>query len=285
VAGDDERDIYRALELDWVPPELREDRGEIDAAIAHRLPHLVDLPDLRGDLHMHTTATDGRDDIDAMARAAHARGHEYIAITDHSHALAMANGLDDTRALAHAAQVRARNGRYDTLTLLAGIECDILADGTLDLSDDCLAQLDIVIASVHSHFSQSPEQMTERLLRAIEHPRVDVIGHPTGRLLLAREAYGFDLERVVAAAVRHGVAFEINSQTNRLDLSDVHARFAVRAGARVVISTDAHSTAALGNLPWGVRTARRAWLQPDDVLNTRPLTDLRRLLRRNRSAA
>lgn len=285
VGGETEHGIYAALGLDWVPPELREDRGELAAAATHRLPRLVGVDDLRGDLHMHTTATDGRDDIDAMARAAHDRGHEYIAITDHSRALAMANGLDETRALAHAAQVRARNGRYDGLTLLAGIECDILADGTLDLAADCLAELDIVIASVHSHFGQPPEQMTERLLRAIEHPWVDVIGHPTGRLLLSREPYAFDLERVVAAAVRHGVAFEINCQTNRLDFNDVHAKFAATAGARIVISTDAHAASALGQLGLGIQTARRAWLQPQDVLNTRPLAELRQGLRRHRSVA
>lgn len=285
VGGDTEDDLYGALGLAWVPPELREDRGELDAAAAHRLPSLVTVSDIRGDLHMHTMATDGRDDIDTMARAAAARGYEYIAITDHSQALAMANGLDERRALAHASEVRARTGRYDGLTLLAGIECDILADGRLDLADDCLASLDIVVASVHSHFSQSPEQMTDRLLRAIEHPWVDVIGHPTGRLLLARDPYAFDVERVVAAAVHHGVAFEINSQTTRLDFNDVHARFAATAGARLVISSDAHAATALGQIPWGVQTARRAWLQPQDVLNTLRLDDLRRVLRRHRSVA
>jgi len=209
-------------------------------------------------------------------------GHRYIAITDHSKALAMANGLDEQRALEHAARVRALNGRFDGLTLLAGIECDILADGRLDLADDCLAQLDFVVASVHSQFNQDETQMTERLLKALECPWVDVLGHPTGRLLLRRDPLRMNLERVTAAAARHGVALEINCQVDRLDLNDAHARLARDRGVRVVISTDAHSVTALGNLRWGVHMARRAWLGPDDVLNTRDLDTLRPLLRRNR---
>ena len=231
---------------------------------------------------MHTTATDGRDDLEAMAAAAHKMGHRYIAITDHSKALAMANGLDEHRALEHAARVRALNGRFEGLTLLAGIECDILADGRLDLADDCLAELDFVVASVHSQLTQDEGQTTDRLLRALECPWVDVLGHPTGRLLLKREPLRMNVEQVTAAAARHGVALEINCQVDRLDLNDVHARLARDRGVRIVISTDAHSVAALGNLRWGVHMARRAWLTPDDVLNTRDLDALRPLLRRNR---
>jgi DNA polymerase (family 10) len=282
VAGETEEGIYEALGMAWVPPELRENRGEIDAALARQLPRLLSLPDLRGDLHMHTTVTDGRDDLNAMAAAAHRLGHSYIAITDHSKALAMANGLDENRALAHAARVRALNGRFDGLTVLAGIECDILADGRLDLADDCLAQLDIVVASVHSHFSQDENQMTERVLKALECRWIDVLGHPTGRLLLKRDAFKIDFERLTNTAAQYGVALEINCQVDRLDLNDAHARLAHERGASIVISTDAHSTTALGNLRWGVQVARRAWLSPEAVLNTRAIDDLRPLLRRNR---
>jgi DNA polymerase (family 10) len=251
----------------------------------------VSASDIRGDLHMHTTATDGRDDIDGMAAAAQRLGYQYIAITDHSRALAMANGLDEERALAHAAAVRERNGRFGNLTLLAGIECDILPDGRLDLADDCLAQLDIVIASIHSHFSQDETQMTDRILRALENPWVDVLAHPTARLLLKREPIRMQMDAVMAAAGRHGVALEINCQVDvsrgiaRLDLNDAHARLARERGVHLVISTDSHSAAALGNMRWGIHVARRAWTQPADVLNTRSLNELRTLLRRHQRAA
>ena len=282
IAGDTEESIYAALGLSWVDPALREDRGEMMAAAAGTLPRLVMDADLVGDLHMHTTETDGRDDLETMAAAAHAMGHRYIAITDHSQALAMANGLDERRALEHAARVRALNGRFEGLTLLAGIECDILADGRLDLSDDCLAQLDIVVASVHSQMTQEPAQITDRLLRALECPWVDILGHPTARRLLRRDPMRFDFDQVVSAAVRLGVAMEINCQWERLDLNDTHARLARDRGVKIVISTDAHSTLELKNQHWGVQTARRAWLQPDDILNTRDLESMTRLLRRHR---
>ena len=282
VAGETEAGIYEALGLALVPPELRENRGEIAAAERRTLPHLVSVQDLRGDLHMHTDATDGRADAETMAVAARTAGLEYIAITDHSRAIAMANGLDEARALEHARSVRALNQRLEGITVLAGIECDIRADGSMDLADECLAQLDIVIASVHSAFNQDAGQMTDRLLRAIACPWVDVLGHPTGRLILKREPYGFDIERVFAAAAAAGVALEINSQVDRLDLDDVHARLAHERGVKLVIDSDAHSPAGLGALRWGAAVARRAWLQPDDVLNTRPLEAFRALLRRNR---
>jgi DNA polymerase (family 10) len=232
---------------------------------------------------MHTTVTDGRDDLATMAEAAHRRGYEYIAITDHSQALALANGLDERRALAHARAIRALNGRYDGLTLLAGIECDILPDGRLDLAADCLAELDIVVASVHSNFQQEEAQMTERLLRALECPWVDILGHPTGRRLLRRAPVRADLVQVMTAAARHGVALEINSQINRLDLGDVNASLARGHGVGLVISSDAHATTELGNLRWGIQMARRAWATKPDVLNTRPLVDLVASLRRNRT--
>jgi DNA polymerase (family 10) len=282
LAGASEEDIYRMLDLEPVAPELRENRGEIEAAERRALPSLVARGDIRGDLHMHTTATDGRADAETMARAARASGLSYIAITDHSQSLAMANGLDERRALEHAARVRALNGRIDGLTVLAGIECDIRPDGTMDLADDCLAQLDIVVASVHSAFNQEPAQMTDRLLRALACPWVDVLAHPTGRLILKREGYRYDVERVFAAAAAAGVAIEINSQVDRLDLDDRHARLAHERGAQLIIDSDAHSPNALAVLQWGVIVARRAWLEPDDVVNTRPLELFRAGLRRNR---
>ena len=282
VAGEDEEGIYAALGLAFVPPELRENRGEIEAAAGRTLPgRLVQLADLQGDLHCHTTATDGRDDIETMARAAQAAGLRYLAITDHSQALAMASGLDEARALEHARTIRAVNARLDGFTLLAGIECDIRADGTMDLADDCLAELDIVIASIHAGFNQDPAQMTDRLLRAIACPWVDVLGHPMGRLILKREPHQADMTQVIDAAATTGVALEINAQVDRLDLDDTHARRARDAGARIVISSDAHSMGGLGALRWGVTVARRAWLSPADVLNTRSVEDFRSALRRH----
>jgi DNA polymerase (family X) len=283
VAGDSEEGLYRALGLRFIPPELREGRGELDAAESGSLPNLLERGHIRGDLHTHSTETDGRDDVETMARAARAAGLEYVAITDHSRALAMAGGLNEARALAHARRIRETGKRLDGITLLAGVECDILPDGTLDLADDCLAQLDFVVASVHSAFNQDENQMTDRLVRAIECPYVDAIGHPTGRLLLRREPYRLDMDRVTRAAVRHGVAFEINCQIDRLDLDDVHARAARQLGARFVISTDAHSRNGFELLKWGAIVARRAWLTPTDVLNVLPVEDFRARLHRAQS--
>ena len=285
IAGASEAEIYEALGLAYVPPELRENRGEIQAAAVGDLPRLIEQADLKGDVHSHTTATDGTADVETMARAARDTGLEYLAITDHSHALAMANGLDEHRALAHAHHIREVSARLDGLTLLAGIECDIRADGTLDLAEDCLAELDLVIASVHSAFGQSEAQMTERILRAMASPVVDVVGHPTGRLLLRRDPYSLDIERVLHAAAQSGVAMEINSQVQRLDLSDVHARLACARGVKLVISTDAHAPAGFDLLRWGVTVARRAWAKPNDVLNTQPLDAFQASLRRHRKGA
>ena len=285
VAAEREEDIYAALGLEWVAPELREMRGELAAAEARALPRLIERADLRGDLHMHTTETDGKDDIRTMAAAARDAGLEYIAITDHSQSLAMANGLDETRARAHAARIRAVDAEGLGIRLLAGIECDIKLDGSLDLSDDCLASLDIVVASVHSGFTQDRREMTDRVLRAIANPHVDILGHPTGRMLLKREAYPIDIEAVIDAAAASGLALEINSQAHRLDLHDVHAKLARDRGVGIVISSDAHSRHALAYLRWGILTARRAWLQPADVRNTRSFDDFRTALRRNRRHA
>jgi DNA polymerase (family 10) len=281
VAGEDEDGIYQALGLDWVPPELREMHGEIEAAEAHTLPRLVTRDDLRGDLHMHTVETDGKDDIRTLAQAAKTAGLEYIAITDHTRSLAMANGLDERRTLAQASLIRSIDAEGLGIRLLAGIECDIRSDGSLDLADDCLAALDLVVVSVHSALNQDRQQMTDRLLRAIENRYVDVLGHPTGRLILRREPSAFDVGAVVAAAARCGVALEINCQVDRLDLDDVHASLARNAGANLVVSSDAHSRHGFATLGWGVLVARRAWARPEDLLNTRSLEALRASLRRN----
>jgi DNA polymerase (family 10) len=282
VAGRTEAEIYEALGLTDIPAELREGRGEIEAAERHALPEIIALEDIRGDVHSHTTETDGREDIETMALAARAAGLQYLAITDHSKALAMANGLDEHRALAHARRVREISDRLDGITLLAGIECDILPNGSMDLADDCLAELDVVVASVHSAFNQDEAQMTDRMLRAVSNPFVDIIGHPTGRILLRRQPYKLDVVTLIDAAAAAGVALEINCQVDRLDLSDVNAKAARDRGVKIVISTDAHSAAGFRVMRWGVQVARRAWLTKEDVLNTRSVEDFRAALRRNR---
>lgn len=271
VAGKSEEEIYAKLGLDYIPPEIRENLGEIDAAEKHALPKLIALEDLQGDVHMHTVETDGRNTIEEMAEAARERGYRYMAITDHSKNLAFANGLDDERAVAHIQKIRDANSRIDGIKIFAGIEVDILADGDLDLSDDVLAQMDIVIASVHSVFNQEPAKMTERLLKAIENPNTSLIGHPTGRIQLRRDAYQFDMDAVLIAAAKHRVAMELNSYPDRLDLNDVHLRQAKLRGVKIVINTDSHHTSHLEKIRYGILQARRAWLTKDDVLNTLPL--------------
>ena len=268
VAGKTEEEIYAKLNLDYIPPELRENLGEIDAAEKHTLPALITLDDLQGDVHMHTIETDGRNTIEEMAKAAQARGYKYMAITDHSKNLAFANGLDDARALAHVQKIRQANARMDGITIFSGIEVDILADGDLDLSDDVLAQMDVVIASVHSVFNQEPAKMTERLLKAVANPNTSIIGHPTGRLQLRRDAYQFDMDAILTAAAKHKVAMELNSYPDRLDLNDVHLRQAKQRGVKIVINTDSHHTSHLDKIRYGILQARRAWLTKDDVLNT-----------------
>jgi DNA polymerase (family X) len=268
VAGKIEEEIYAKLKLDSIPPELRENLGEIEAAEKHALPRLITIEDLQGDVHMHTVETDGRNTIEEMAQAAKERGYRYMAITDHSKNLAFANGLDDQRALAHIQKIREVNKRIDGIKIFAGIEVDILADGDLDLSDDVLAQMDIVIASVHSVFNQEPAQMTERLLKAIENPNTSIIGHPTGRIQLRRDAYSFDMDAILQAAAKRKVAMELNSYPDRLDLNDVHLRQAKQRGVKIVINTDSHHTSHLEKIGYGVLQARRAWLTKEDVLNT-----------------
>ena len=270
IAGEDEARVYEALGLRWIPPELRENTGEIEAALEGRLPVLVEERHIRGDLHMHTVETDGRATLEEMAEAARQRGYEYVAITDHSKALAMANGLDEKRAVAFAAHVRRLNRDGLGIRIFSGIECDILKDGAMDLADDALAELDIVIGSVHSHMNMEAVEMTDRLLRSLECPHVRVLGHPTGRLLLNRDPYPFDFDRVVAEAVKRNVWLEINASPERLDLSAAMARSAKAKGAKFTISTDAHHPKHLESMRYGVLTARRAWLGPEDVMNTLP---------------
>lgn len=288
AAGKTEEEVYRALGLDWIPPELREDRGEIEAAEKHHLPQLVTTADIRGDVHMHTTESDGRCSIAEMAEAAFQRGYGYIAITDHSQALAMANGLDEKRALQHIARIRAAERHFRDehdaphFRIFAGIEVDILADGRLDLDDEVLAQLDVVIGSVHSRFDQSVEQTTDRLLRAVNNPHLHVLGHPTGRLLLRREPYRYDLDRVLDECKHRKVAAEINASPERLDFDDLHARRCKDRGIPLVINTDAHHTKHLEFIRFGVEIARRAWLEEKDVLNTHEAGEFLRLLHRRK---
>jgi DNA polymerase (family 10) len=270
VARKTEEEIYANLGLDFIVPELRENLGEIEAAATHSLPTLLELSDIRGDVHMHTVETDGRNTIKEMAEAARERGYEYMAITDHSKNLAFANGLTDERALAHIERIRAAEKEIGGIRIFAGIEVDILDDGSLDLSDSVLEQMDIVIASVHSLFNQDRMQMTERLLKAISNPNTSLLGHPTGRLLLRRDAYQFDLDAILNAAAEQKVAMELNSYPDRLDLCDVHLRMAKQHGVKIVINTDSHHTSHMEKLRYGVTQARRAWLTKDDVLNTRP---------------
>jgi DNA polymerase (family 10) len=279
VAGKTEEEIYAALQLDYIPPELRENLGEIDRAAEHALPKLIEQSDLQGDVHMHTVETDGRNSIEEMAEAARAHGYRYLAITDHSKNLAFANGLDDQRAVEHIARIRAANDKLDGIRIFAGIEVDILADGTLDLSDSVLEQMDIVIASVHSHFNQTAPEMTDRLLKALENPHTSLIGHPTGRLLLRREAFALDMDAVLKAAAGKKVAMELNAYPDRLDLCDRHLRLAKQYGVKIVINTDSHHTSHLDKIRYGVLQARRAWLTKADVLNTLPPDEFAKAIR------
>jgi len=280
VAAATEEEIYAALGMDWMPAELRENLGEIEAAARHALPRLIQQSDIRGDVHMHTNATDGHNTIREMADAALAVGYRYIAITDHSKNLAMTNGLDDKRALEHIARIRAvdeeMGGRIRVFT---GIEVDILADGALDLEDEVLAQMDVVIASIHTRFDQSREEMTARILRAIENPYVRILGHPTGRLLLRREPFALDLGLILSRAAALGVAVEHNAAPERLDLNDRDLRLAKELGCRIVINSDSHDARNLGKLEYGLRQLKRAWLEPQDVLNTLEADDFLAALR------
>lgn len=280
VAGEQEADVYNRLGYEWIPPELRENSGELELASKGKLPKLIAQQDLRGDLHMHTTETDGKATLREMAEAAAALGYEYIAITDHSKALAMANGLDEERVVAFAREVRELNRDGLPLRVFSGLECDILRSGELDIAEDALAELDLVIGSVHSYFSLEAQEMTDRLLRAIESPVLTILGHGTGRMILQRESYPFDFERVAQRAAQRRVALEINASPERLDLPSHLVRSAKRIGCRFTISTDSHRPSHLGNMRYGVATARRGWLEASDVLNTLPHEEFAAAIRR-----
>jgi DNA polymerase (family 10) len=280
VAGDTEESIYDALGMRWIPPELRESGGEIEAALEDRLPKLIELGDIRCDVHMHTTASDGRYSIEEMAEAGRKAGYGFIAITDHSKALSMANGLNEERVLKQIAEVKEISKKLDGFTILTGSEVDILRDGRMDLDDEVLAQLDVVIASVHSYMNMERGEMTDRLLRAMENPHVRIMGHPTGRILLRREPYPYDFERIINEAAKRGIQMEINASPERLDLDASHLRAAKAKGLKFVISTDAHHVRHLDNMKYGVLMARRGWLGPEDVLNTRGVKEFQKALKR-----
>ncbi len=278
IAGRTEDEVFEAVGLPFVAPELREDRGEIEAAEARRLPDLVSLSDIRGDLHCHTDATDGQHDLETMARAAQARGYEYLAITDHSKAVRVANGLDADRLLAQVDEIDRLNEALEGITILKGIEVDILADGRLDLPDDVLDRLDLAVCSIHSRFNLSEKQQTERVLRAMENPHFTILGHPTGRLINQRRPYAIDLGQVIRASAERGCFLEVNAQPSRLDLDDAACMLAREQGVRIAVSTDAHADAQLGAMRFGITQARRGWLTADDVINTRGLAALRKLI-------
>ena len=280
IAGEDEASVYRSVGLPWIPPELREDRGEIEAAREGRLPKLVEFSDLRGDLHAHTKATDGHDSLRDMALAAKAMGLDYVAITEHSRRLTVAHGLDPLRLARQCDEIDRLNAELDGITLLKGIEVDILDDGSLDLPDDVLGRLDLVVGAVHSQFHLSRAKQTERILRAMDHSHFTLLAHPSGRLIEQRDPYDVDMLRIIRHARSRGCFLELNAHPDRLDLLDTHCQMAKEEGVLVSINSDAHSTFDFANLRYGVGQARRGWLEKDDVLNTRPLAALRRLLTR-----
>lgn len=280
IGGKTEQEIYAKLGLGFIEPELREDQGEIELAAKGRLPKLVTLADIRGDLHCHTDATDGRNTLREMAEAAQARGYEYLAVTDHSQHVTVAHGMDKTRLLAAIKQIDKLNAKLDGLTLLKSAEVDILEDGRLDLPDSVLKELDLVICSVHYKFNLPEKRQTARILRALDNRYCNILAHPTGRLINGREPYAVDLDAVLRTAKERGCYLELNAQPARLDLTDVWCRAARKMGVKLAISTDAHSVEQLDYMRYGIGQARRGWLEAKDVLNTRPLTELRKLLRR-----
>jgi len=282
VGGRTEDEVFAAVGLPVIPPELREDRGEIDAARRGKLPRLVRLEDLRGDLHCHSRATDGRDTIEAMAKAAAVRGYEYLSINDHSRHVTVAHGLDRKRLLEQVRAIDRLNARLDGITVLKSVEVDILEDGRLDLPDVVLKELDFTVCAIHYGFGYSRARQTARILRAMDNPHFSILAHPTGRLINAREAYDIDLERVLEAARERGCVMELNAQPDRLDLDDRGCRLAKEVGVKIAISTDAHRVADLELVRFGVDQARRGWLEPGDVANTLPLAELRRVLRQAR---
>jgi DNA polymerase (family 10) len=282
LAGANEEGVYDALGMRWMPPELRENRGEVEASFAGELPRLVTLEDIRGDLQMHSTWSDGKASLEEMALACRERGYAYFAITDHSQAMAMVQGLTPERAREQWKEIEEVRARVEGIDILRSAEVDILKDGTLDLPDEILEELDVVVVSVHSLMDQDRKTMTDRVLRAVRHPSVDILAHPTGRLLNRRRPFEIDLEAVLTAAAELDVAVEINANPNRLDLSDVHVFRAKELGVKVVISTDAHAPRELANMRFGVDQARRGWLEPADVLNALPAAEFRAWLGRER---
>jgi len=282
VAGREEADVYKALGLPWIPPELREDRGELDAATAGRLPDLVEADDLRGDFHIHTTWSDGGASLEAVAQAGAARGYQYLAICDHSRSLKVAHGMSVARLRAQMAKIRALNVRSKRFRLLMGAEVDILSDGSMDYPNEVLADLDVVVGSIHSGFSQGEAALTRRLLRAMRNPYVTLIAHPTGRLMGQREPYPIDFDEVFKTAQETQTAIEINAYPKRLDLNDTSARQARDAGVMLTISTDTHSLDQLDQMVFGLGVARRAWLEPRHLLNGLPLPELLQWIARKR---
>jgi DNA polymerase (family 10) len=280
VAGKTEAEVYAMVDLPFIEPELREDWGEIEAARQGRLPQLITLEDIRGDLHAHTKATDGRNTLEEMAQAAQARGYQYLAITNHSKRVSMAHGHDAKNLAAEMAEIDRLNAKLAGIVLLKAIEMDILEDGSLDLPDEILKELDLTVCAVHYHFNLSREAQTERIIRAMDNPYFNILAHPSGRLIQRREPYEVDMERLIQAARERGCFMELDAQPDRLDLTDIHCKLAKDLGVKVAISTDAHSTADLGFMRWGLGQARRGWLEAGDVLNTRPWGDLKRVLKR-----
>ncbi|MCX6356561.1 MAG: DNA polymerase/3'-5' exonuclease PolX [Candidatus Aureabacteria bacterium] len=280
VAGPDEEKVYSAVGLPWIPPELRENHGEIEAAEKGQLPKLIELKDMRGDLQMHTTATDGTESVAEMAEKALSLGYEYIAITDHSRAVRVAGGLDEKRLGRHLKEIDRAQDRIKGIRILRGVEVDILPDGRLDLDDAILKECEVVIAAVHYRFTMTEADMTRRIIKGISNPRVHIFGHPTGRLILERPGYPVNIEELVKAARDYGVALEINAHPDRLDLKDSHARLAREKGVRLAISTDAHSPAQLDLMRYGIFTARRGWVEAGDVINAYPLKKFLGMLRK-----
>jgi DNA polymerase (family 10) len=280
IAGKTEKEVYGSLGLPLIPPELREDRGEIEAARKGKLPRLIALGDLRGDLHCHTNASDGRNSLEQMASAAAARGFEYLSITDHSRRLTIANGLDERRLLEQIRTIDRLNAKRGDIVILKSVELDILEDGSLDLPDGILKELDLTVCAVHHRFGLSQRRQTERILRAMDNRYFNILAHPTGRLINEREPYAVDLEKILEGAKARGCFLELDSQPDRLDLTDEACRLARDIGVKVAISSDAHSAGQLDFLRFGIDQARRGWLSAADVVNTRALAQLRTLLKR-----
>jgi len=280
IAGATEEEVYKKLGLAYIPPEMREDRGEVALALEDKLPRLITVEDIRGDLHVHSDWTDGTAPIEDMAKAAQACGYEYMALTDHSRRVAMAHGLDPARVAKQIREIDKLNAKLKGFTILKGIEVDILKDGRLDLPDSTLSQLDVVVASVHSFFDLSREAQTDRIIRAMENRHVNIVGHPTGRLIGEREPYDLDMDRLTSAARDLNCCLEINAQPERLDLNDIHAHAAKVKGVKLAVSTDSHTVNSFKYIRYGIDQARRAWLTAEDVVNTRRLADLRKLIKR-----